>query len=190
MDLVEKQLSSELVYQGGFINVRKDRVALPDGNESSREYILHPGAVAVLAITPEGELVLERQYRYPAGREFIEIPAGKIDPDEEPEQTARRELLEETGYRAGRWTYLGTAHPCIGYSNEKYSNEKISYYLAQELMLSERQLDAGEFLEVLTVPLEAAMNMALTGDICDSKSIVGLHWLAAYLGGRMRGVEI
>ncbi|WP_225547074.1 NUDIX domain-containing protein [Chromobacterium violaceum] len=185
MDLVEKQLSSELVYQGGFIKVRKDRVALPDGNESAREYILHPGAVAVLALTPEGELVLERQYRYPAGREFIEIPAGKIDPDEAPELTARRELLEETGYQAGRWTYLGTAHPCIG-----YSNEKISYYLAQDLMLSERQLDAGEFLEVLTLPLDAAMNMALTGEICDSKSIVGLHWLAAYLGGRMRGVEI
>ncbi|MEO9383742.1 NUDIX hydrolase [Chromobacterium phragmitis] len=185
MDLIEKRLATQLVYEGGFIKVNKDRVVLPDGNESSREYILHPGAVAVLAVTSAGELVLERQYRYPAGREFIEIPAGKIDPDEEPEATAKRELLEETGYKADRWTYLGTAHPCIG-----YSNEKISYYLAQDLMLSERQLDAGEFLEVLTVPLDTAMNMALTGEICDSKSIVGLHWLSAYLSGRMRGVEI
>ena len=185
MNLLEKQLTSDLVYEGGFLNVRKDRVALPDGKEAAREYILHPGAVAILALTPQRELVLERQYRYPAGREFIEIPAGKIDPDEAPEATARRELFEETGYRAGSWIYLGTAHPCIG-----YSNEKISYYLAQDLILSERRLDEGEFLEVLTKPLDEAMEMALNGGICDSKSIVGLHWLAAYLSGRMRGVPI
>ncbi|AUH51749.1 NUDIX hydrolase [Chromobacterium sp. ATCC 53434] len=185
MDLLEKQLSSDLVYQGGFLQVRKDRVALPDGGEAQREYILHPGAVAILALTADGGLVLERQYRYPAGREFVEIPAGKIDSGEAPEATARRELFEETGYRSDNWTYLGTAHPCIG-----YSNEKISYYLAQDLILNERKLDDGEFLEVLTVPLERAMTMALTGEICDSKSIVGLHWLAAHLGGRMRGVPI
>ncbi|WP_233201237.1 NUDIX domain-containing protein [Chromobacterium alticapitis] len=167
------------------MSVRKDRVELPDGREASREYISHPGAVAILALTRQGELVLERQYRYPAQREFIEIPAGKIDPGEVPEVTARRELLEETGYRSDNWVYLGTAHPCIG-----YSDEKISYYLARDLVLSERQLDEGEFLEVLTHPLEAAMDMVLTGEICDSKSIVGLHWLAAYLSGRMRGVPI
>ncbi|WP_239690891.1 NUDIX domain-containing protein [Chromobacterium sphagni] len=178
-------MTSELVYQGSFLNVHKDQVALPDGKEAQREYIVHPGAVAILALTPQRELVLERQYRYPAGREFIEIPAGKIDSGEPPEATARRELLEETGYRAANWTYLGTAHPCIG-----YSNEKISYYLAQDLILSERRLDEGEFLEVLTLPLDTAMDMALTGGICDSKSIVGLHWLAAYLSGRMRGVPI
>ncbi|WP_241499284.1 NUDIX domain-containing protein [Chromobacterium sphagni] len=119
MDLLEKKLTSELVYQGSFLNVHKDQVALPDGKEAQREYIVHPGAVAILALTPQRELVLERQYRYPAGREFIEIPAGKIDSGEPPEATARRELLEETGYRAANWTYLGTAHPCIGYSNEK-----------------------------------------------------------------------
>ncbi|POA99016.1 NUDIX hydrolase [Chromobacterium sinusclupearum] len=185
MNLLEKQLSSERVYQGGFLSVHKDMVELPDGRQAPREYIVHPGAVAILALTPRQELVLERQFRYPAGREFIEIPAGKIDPGEAPEITARRELLEETGYRSDKWIYLGTAHPCIG-----YSNEKISYYLAQDLALSERQLDEGEFLEVLTRPLDAAMEMVLTGEICDSKSIVGLHWLAAYLSGRMRGVPI
>lgn len=185
MDLLEKKLSSELVYQGGFLHVRKDRVALPDGSESVREYISHPGAVAILALTPDGRLVLERQYRYPAGREFIEIPAGKIDPDEAPELTARRELLEETGYRAESWVYLGTAYPCIG-----YANEQIHYYLAESLTLNERRLDEGEFLEVMTVPLEQAMAMTLSGEICDSKSIVGLHWLAAYQAGRMRGAPV
>ena len=185
VNLLEKQLSSELVYQGGFLEVHKDKVALPDGAAATREYILHPGAVAVLALTPDGGLVLERQYRYPAGREFVEIPAGKIDPDEEPAATARRELLEETGYVAERWTYLGTAYPCIG-----YSNERISYYLAEGLSQQGDRLDEGEFLEVLTVPLEEAMRMTLSGDICDSKSIVGLHWLAAHQAGRMAGVAV
>ena len=185
MDLVEKQLQTALVYEGGFLHVHKDKVLLPDGAEASREYILHPGAVAILALTADRQLVLERQYRYPAGREFVEIPAGKIDPDEAPALTARRELLEETGYRAGRWLHLGTAYPCIG-----YSNEQISYYLAEDLELGERELDEGEFLEVFTLPLEQVMHMALSGEICDSKSIVGLHWLAAHLDGRLPGAAV
>lgn len=185
MDLLEKMVSSEVAYQGKFLKVLKDKVELPDGSESEREFIIHPGAVAILALMPDMQLILERQFRYPAGREFIEIPAGKIDPNEAPEDTARRELLEETGYSAKKWIYLGTVHPCIG-----YANEKIAYYLAQDLTLSDRQLDEGEFLEVLTLPLERAQEMALTGDICDSKTIVGLHWLAAYLSGRMRGVPV
>ncbi|RMD02003.1 NUDIX hydrolase [Aquitalea palustris] len=185
MDLVEKKLQSELVYEGGFLKVHKDKVLLPDESHASREYILHPGAVAILALTPDRQLVLERQYRYPAGRVFLEIPAGKIDPNEAPEQTARRELLEETGYQAASWRYLGTAYPCIG-----YSNEQISYYLAEGLQAGERQLDEGEFLEVLTLPLEQVMQMALSGEICDSKSIVGLHWLAAYLDGRLPGAAV
>ncbi|BBF84367.1 ADP-ribose pyrophosphatase [Aquitalea magnusonii] len=185
MDLVEKKLQSALVYEGGFLQVHKDKVLLPDGSESSREYILHPGAVAILALTADRQLVLERQYRYPAGRVFVEIPAGKIDPDEAPALTARRELLEETGYRAGRWLHLGTAYPCIG-----YSNEQISYYLAEDLELGERELDEGEFLEVFTLPLQQVMQMALSGEICDSKSIVGLHWLAAHLDGRLPGAAV
>ncbi|SMF07294.1 NUDIX domain-containing protein [Pseudogulbenkiania subflava] len=185
MELVEQTLSTETVYQGGFLQVRRDKVQLPDGSTAFREYILHPGAVAILALTPDGELVMERQYRYPAGRVFLEIPAGKIDPDEARDSTARRELREETGYQAERWTYLGTAHPCIG-----YANEQISYYLAQDLTLHERQLDHGEFLDVVTVPLADAMGMALTGEICDSKSIVGLHWLSAHLDGRLPGATV
>ncbi|WP_189530955.1 NUDIX domain-containing protein [Paludibacterium paludis] len=185
MDLQEKTLEQTLVYEGGFLKVRRDTVALPDGKEAIREFILHPGAVAVLALTEDRHLVLERQYRYPAGREFLEIPAGKIDPDEAREATARRELFEETGYRASRWTYLGTSWPCIG-----YANEQISYFLAEELQKGERRLDEGEFLEVVTLPLEEAFRLSLEGGICDSKSLVGLYWLRAYLEGGLKGAAL
>lgn len=180
MDLTEKKLESSVVFEGGFLKVWRDRVALPDGSETWREFIRHPGAVAILALTDDKRLVLERQYRYPAGREFLEIPAGKLDAGETPESCGRRELLEETGFRAREWLFLGTAHPCIG-----YSNEVIHYMLARGLIAGERQLDEGEFLEVVTLPLEAALSKACCGEICDSKSLVGLFWLQAHLQGRM-----
>lgn len=180
MDLTEKKLESKLVFEGGFLKVWRDRIALPDGSETWREFIRHPGAVAVLALTDDHRLVLERQYRYAAGREFLEIPAGKLDPDESPEACGKRELFEETGFTASEWVFLGTAHPCIG-----YSNEQIHYYLARGLVAGERQLDAGEFLEVVTLPLETALLKACNGEICDSKSLVGLFWLQAHLQGRM-----
>ncbi|MFC3532827.1 NUDIX domain-containing protein [Vogesella facilis] len=185
MDLTEKTLSSEQVFNGGFIKVSRDAVALPDGSTASREFIRHPGAAAVLALTDDGQLVMERQYRYPAGREFLEIPAGKLDPAELPHDTARRELLEETGYTAQQWRYLGKAWPCIG-----YADEVIHYYLATGLRLQARQLDEGEFLEVLLLPLQDVQRMALTGEIADSKSIVGLHWLAAWQQGTLAGETV
>lgn len=176
--LHEEKLHGEEAFRGRFLSVQRDQVRLPSGAEASREFIRHPGAVAILALTDDGRLVLERQFRYPLGRSFIEIPAGKIDPDEDHRATAERELWEETGYRAGRWTFLGSAHACIG-----YSDEVIHYYLAQALQAGERQLDEGEFLEVFTVPLEQALTMSCDGRISDSKSIVGLHWLQAHLRG-------
>lgn len=179
MDLTEKKLASSVVFEGGFLKVWRDRVELPDGSETWREFIRHPGAVAILALTDDNLLVLERQYRYPAGREFLEIPAGKLDPGEPVEACGRRELLEETGFCASEWVFLGAAHPCIG-----YSNEVIHYYLARGLTAGARQLDEGEFLEVVTLPLEQAMDMACRGEICDSKSLTGLFWLQAYLQGR------
>jgi ADP-ribose pyrophosphatase len=185
VDLTEKMLDSSVVYQGGFLKVWRDRVALPDGSETWREYIRHPGAVAILVLTDEGQLVLERQYRYPAGRAFLEIPAGKIDSGESCAAAAVRELREETGFTAARWTFLGTAHPCIG-----YSDEKISYYLAQELTQHAQQLDAGEFLELITLPLEEVQARSLSGDICDSKTLTGLYWLSAHLQGRLPGAPI
>lgn len=185
MDLTEKQLDSEQVFEGRFLKVRRDTVSLPDGKQATREFIRHPGAVAVLALSDAGELVLERQYRYPAGQTFIEIPAGKIDPQEAPADTAKRELWEETGFIAAQWRYLGKAYPCIG-----YADEVIHYYLATGLTQTPRQLDEGEFLEVLLLPATEAQAMSLDGRITDSKTLVGLHWLAAWQQGTLPGEAI
>jgi ADP-ribose pyrophosphatase len=172
MDLKETQLDSELVYNGGFIKVRKDHARMPDGSTSSREYIVHPGAVAVLAELPDGKLVMERQFRYAPRREFIEIPAGKIDYQEDILLTAQRELLEETGYVAAEWTHLTTTWPCIG-----YADERIEYFLARGLEHRGSKLDDGEFLEVFELSLAEALDWVRQGKINDSKTIVGLFWL-------------
>ena len=185
MDLTESKVDGELVYQGKFLALQRDTVRLPDGKTTFREFLHHPGAVAVLALTEDGRLILERQYRYPAGREFIEVPAGKIDPNEPPLVTGQRELFEETGYRAERWRFLGTAYPCIG-----YSDERIHYYLAEGLVADQRQLDDGEFLEVLTLPLDEVRRMALDGRINDSKTLTALYWLEAYLNGSLPGEPV
>jgi ADP-ribose pyrophosphatase len=176
MDLKETRVETALVYEGDFIRVRKDSVLLPDGAVSSREYISHPGAVAVLALLDNGNLVMERQYRYPLHREFIELPAGKIDHGEDILLCAQRELLEETGYVAKEWIHLTTAWPCIG-----YADERMEYFLARGLTHQGSQLDDGEFLEVFELSLPEAVEWIRLGKINDSKSIVGLFWLEKYL---------
>jgi len=172
MELTEKQLDSRLMYDGNFIKVRKDTVLLPDGSTSTREYITHPGAVAVLALLDNGKLVMERQFRYAPQREFIELPAGKIDHGEDILLCAQRELLEETGYVAREWIHLTTAWPCIG-----YADERLEYFLARGLTHEGRQLDDGEFLEVFELSLAEALEWVRAGRINDSKTIVGLFWL-------------
>jgi len=176
MDLKETRLDSVVVYEGSFMQVRKDRITLPDGRESSREYITHPGAVAVLALLDNGNLLMERQYRYPPQREFIELPAGKIDDGEDILITAQRELLEETGYVADEWIHLTTAWPCIG-----YADERMEYFLARGLHHHGRNLDDGEFLEVFELALSDALQWIREGKINESKTIVGLFWLEKYL---------
>lgn len=176
MDLKEIQLTSVLVYAGDFIQVHKDSVRLPDGSTSSREYIKHPGAVAILAILDNGNLVMERQFRYAPRQEFIELPAGKIDHGEDALCTAQRELLEETGYVAKEWVHLTTAWPCIG-----YADERMEYYLARGLTHQGSQLDEGEFLEVFELSLSEAIDWIRLGKINESKTIVGLFWLEKYL---------
>ncbi len=178
MNLKETRIDSALMYEGSFMQVRKDSVLLPDGAVSSREYITHPGAVAVLAILDNGNLVMERQYRYAPQREFIELPAGKIDHGEDALITAQRELLEETGYVADEWAHLTTVWPCIG-----YADERMEYFLARGLTHQGSHLDDGEFLEVFELSLAEAIEWIGQGKINDSKTIVGLFWLEKTLKG-------
>jgi ADP-ribose pyrophosphatase len=176
-DLTEALVSGEEVYAGGFFRVYRDVVRLPDGNNSVREYVRHPGAVGIVALLDDGRVVLERQYRYPHGRNFIEIPAGKLEPGEPHFETAKRELLEETGYAAKQWTYLGVIHNAIA-----YSDEAIELWLAKGLEKREAKLDDGEFLEVLLLPFGDALAMCGDGRISDVKTIIGLLWTQRRVG--------
>lgn len=166
------------MYEGRLLHVHRDEVRLPDGNTSVREYIRHPGAVVVLPLTDEGELILERQHRYPLGRDFIEVPAGKIDPGEDTLACARRELLEETGYEASDWRYVTTVYPCIG-----YADERLVFYLAKGMKYQGHRRDADEFLEIFSVPVDEALAMVLRGEICEVKTVIGLFWLEKLLKG-------
>lgn len=174
--LHEQQLESERVFDGVLLKVSRDRVRLPDGKESVREYIRHPGAVVVVAVMPDERLVFERQFRYPLGRSFLELPAGKIDPNESIEDCAIRELREETGFEASEWKHLGVMHPCIG-----YSDERIEVFFAKGLTQVDRALDEGEFLEVLALSYEEAVAAVHGGVITDSKTITALFLAAPLL---------
>ena len=177
-DLTEHTLDSKRVLEGKLLKINLDRVRLPDGSESTREYVVHPGAVAIIPLLPDGRVVMERQYRYPHKRHFIEFPAGKIDPGEDPLATAKRELKEETGYTASEWTHVATIHLAIG-----YSNEHIEIYLARGLRHEQAKLDDEEFLEVLTLPLATVLDWVREGKITDSKTVSTLFWAEKTLGG-------
>jgi ADP-ribose pyrophosphatase len=177
-DLTEIPISSLNVFDGNLLHVYQDRARMPDGEIRIREYVTHPGAVVIIPLLDNGELVLERQHRYPLHRDFYELPAGKIDQDEDPLLCAQRELLEETGYTAENWRYLATLHPCIG-----YSNEKLMYYLARELVFQGANLDDGEHLEVFTLTLAMAMEWVKAGKITDNKTVSGLFWAEKVLDG-------
>ena len=169
--LKESRIDGATAFSGKLLEVRVDRVRLPDGQETRREYVAHPGAVMVVAQLDNGKLVFERQFRYPLDRVFLELPAGKIDRGEDILDCARRELQEETGYEARVWSYVGVIHPCIG-----YSNERIEIFLARGLSHVGHARDDGEFLEVVELSLDEALDAVRDGRISDGKTITGLFW--------------
>jgi len=178
MNLTETKVDGELVYQGGFLRVQRDRVALPDGKITAREFILHPGAVVILPLLDDGTVLMERQYRYPLDRVFIEFPAGKIDAGESHLACAQRELLEETGYTASDWQFVSTIHNAIA-----YSDEHLELFLARGLVAGERQLDEGEFLETFTATVPQLLDWVKDGTITDVKTVIGIFWLDKITSG-------
>jgi ADP-ribose pyrophosphatase len=175
-DLTEHCVSTEQVFDGALLKVHRDVVRLPDGSTGAREYIRHPGAVAIVPMFDDGRVLLERQFRYPHHREFIEVPAGKLEPGEPALDTAKRELLEETGYVAAEWTRLGVIHTAIA-----YTDEGIEIFLAKKLEKRERKLDQGEFLELLIVDFAEAVRMIRDGRITDAKSVSALLWIETFV---------
>ena len=173
--LREERISGEDIYGGIFLNMKRDRVSLPDGQEAVREYLTHPGAVAILALLDDGRILLERQYRYPIAKVCMEIPAGKLDPNEDPLVCAQRELEEETGYSASKWSYIRRIHPVIS-----YSTEFIDIYLAEGLQAGKSRLDEEEFLDVFAAPLDEILAWVEQGVITDVKTPIAIYWLDRY----------
>jgi ADP-ribose pyrophosphatase len=170
-DFTESTVSSELVYDGGLLKVYRDQVRLHDGTLAWREYVKHPGAVMVLAFVDDETILLERQFRYPKDRHFIEIPAGKLEPGEPALDTAKRELVEECGFEATEWWKIATLDPSIG-----YSTEVIHLYGARGLRHVGAALDAGEHLQVFEAKVADAMDWVREGVITDTKTTFALLW--------------
>ena len=176
--LIELRTRSEDILHGHFLHVRRDTVTLPDYTQATREYVIHPGAVMIVALLDDGRVVLERQYRYPVQTVMIEFPAGKLDAGEASLACARRELQEETGYTAREWARAGVLHPVIS-----YSTEFIDIWFARGLSLGDRKLDAGEFLDVFTATPEELLAWSASGQVTDAKTLTGLLWLQNVLSG-------
>lgn len=183
MDLTERRLEREKVFDGRLLQVYRDRVALPDGAQTTREWIQHPGAVMIIPLSGDDagdpEVILERQFRYPVGETFIEFPAGKLDAGEAPIHCAQRELREETGYSAAEWARAGVLHPAIG-----YSSEGIEIWFARGLTAGEQHLDRGEFVEVFTARASQVLAWCREGVITDGKTLSGALWLQNVMNGQ------
>ena len=179
-NLKENFIDREQIYDGVVLKVVRDRVSLPNGAEAYREMCLHVGAVAVLPLLEDGRVIMERQYRYPHGRVFLEIPAGKLDyPQEDLSEAVSRELREETGAVAERYTYLGRID-----TTPALINEKIHLYLAEGLTFGERELDEDEFLDVELIPLAQLYEMVMRGEIADAKTQIAVLKAHALRGNR------
>jgi ADP-ribose pyrophosphatase len=167
--LTETRVASEAVFDGKLLHVRRDTVRLPDGSLATREFVVHPGAVLIVPVLPDGRLVVERQFRYPVGAVFLEFPAGKLDPGEAELVTAQRELAEEAGYVAATWTPLGRIHSVVG-----YSDEAIDFFIAEGLTHVGAALDDGEFLEIVVMTLDEMLAALDRGEITDAKTVAAL----------------
>jgi ADP-ribose pyrophosphatase len=176
--LREERVAGETLISGGFLELRRDLVRLPDGHQTTREYIQHPGAVAVVPLLDDGRIVLVRQYRYPIGKVLVEFPAGKRDPHESTLECAMRELLEETGYAAREWAYAGEIHNAAA-----YSTESIWIWFARGLVEGPPQPDHGEFVETVHFSQTELEAMDRRGELPDVKTLVGLHWLQSWRAG-------
>lgn len=170
MKLTEKTVSSEIKYTGKIINVRLDDVVISDGKECFREVVEHPGGVVIVPVTDDGKIVLIKQWRHPVGVELIELPAGKLDKNEDPFLAAKRELEEETGYQADSWESLGYIYTTPG-----FSDEKLYLYKATDLKLHQTNFDFGEIIEPYIIDINEAREMIKSGKIVDAKTIIGLN---------------
>ncbi len=180
--LIEQGIAQQELFKGHFLHAFRDTVRLPDGGQATREYVKHPGAVVVIPLLegPDGQvrIVLERQYRYPVGQVMVELPAGKLNANEDPLVCGRRELLEETGYQAREWAKAGQMHLAIA-----YSTEVIHIYFARALSLGERRLDEGEFLDVFTATPQELLAWCRDGQVTDAKTLSCMVWVQNVLSG-------
>lgn len=184
-ELTERMTGSERIFDGVILHVYRDTVTLPNGSPAVRELIRHPGAVAVVPLTADGKVIIERQFRYPLGTVITEIPAGKLDgPTEDRLKAAKRELREETGYTAEEWISLGDYYPAAA-----YSDERLTMYLARGLTKGEQHLDEDEFLHVEEVSLESLVEAVLAGRITDGKTQTALMKAWLYLKGQRMQLE-
>lgn len=170
MTYKEKTMKSEKLYEGKIINLRIDTVELPDKKYSKREIVEHPGGVAIVGITDENKILLVSQYRKAVDRVLLELPAGKIEVNEEPKETAIKELKEETGYSTEKLEYL-----LEFYTSPGFSTEKVYIFLAENMEKGEQELESGEYIDVESYRIEDLIEMIENGDIIDSKTIIGIY---------------
>ena len=173
MNLEEKTISQNLKFDGRIIKVSYDEVLLPNGKTASREVVRHSGGVCVAAIDENNELVFVKQFRYPFDEVLLELPAGKIDPNEAPEICGKRELMEETGITAEKFTSLGLMYPTVA-----FCDEIIYAYFAENLSYGDTHLDEDEFVEIVKIPFDKALEMVMSGEIKDGKTQLAILKLA------------